>query len=216
MQMRKLIAALVVGSSCVAAAQAHEAGDFLVRVGAVQIAPDASSGSILGGGVDVDDATGLGFSGTWFATSHIGNEVLAALPFEHDIVGTGALAGVDIGSTKHLPPTVSLQYYPLGEGKFQPYAGIGLNYTTFFDSNTSATLDGALEGNTDISLKDSTGIALQLGADWQLNENWYLNAAVWKIDIETNARIYVDDAHAASVDVKIDPLVFMIGAAYSF
>jgi outer membrane protein len=216
MQMRKLIAALVVGSSCVAAAQAHEAGDFLVRVGAVQIAPDASSGSILGGGVDVDDATGLGFSGTWFATSHIGIEVLAALPFEHDIVGTGALAGVDIGSTKHLPPTVSLQYYPLGEGKFQPYAGIGLNYTTFFDSNTSATLDGALEGNTDISLKDSTGIALQLGADWQLNENWYLNAAVWKIDIETNARIYVDDAHAASVDVKIDPLVFMIGAAYSF
>lgn len=214
--MRKLIAALVVGSSCVAAAQAHEAGDFLVRVGAVQIAPDASSGSILGGGVDVDDATGLGFSGTWFATSHIGIEVLAALPFEHDIVGTGALAGVDIGSTKHLPPTVSLQYYPLGEGKFQPYAGIGLNYTTFFDSNTSATLDGALEGNTDISLKDSTGIALQLGADWQLNENWYLNAAVWKIDIETNARIYVDDAHAASVDVKIDPLVFMIGAAYSF
>jgi outer membrane protein len=216
MQMRKLIAALVVGSSCVAAAQAHEAGDFLVRVGAVHIAPDASSGSILGGGVDVDDATGLGFSGTWFATSHIGIEVLAALPFEHDIVGTGALAGVDIGSTKHLPPTVSLQYYPLGEGKFQPYAGIGFNYTTFFDSNTSATLDGALEGNTDISLKDSTGIALQLGADWQLNENWYLNAAVWKIDIETTARIYVDDAHAASVDVKIDPLVFMIGAAYSF
>ena len=214
--MRKLIAALVVSSSCVAAAQAHEAGDFLVRVGAVQIAPDASSGSILGGGVDVDDATGLGFSGTWFATSHIGIEVLAALPFEHDIVGTGALAGVDIGSTKHLPPTVSVQYYPLGEGKFQPYAGIGLNYTTFFDSNTSATLDGALEGNTDISLKDSTGIALQLGADWQLNENWYLNAAVWKIDIETTARIYVDDAHAASVDVKIDPLVFMIGAAYSF
>src|SRR5690606_15009207 len=135
MQMRKLIAALVVGSSCVAAAQAHEAGDFLVRVGAVQIAPDASSGSILGGGVDVDDATGLGFSGTWFATSHIGIEVLAALPFEHDIVGTGALAGVDIGSTKHLPPTVSLQYYPLGEGKLQPYACIGLNYTTFYYGN---------------------------------------------------------------------------------
>src|SRR5690606_41762845 len=97
MQMRKLIAALVVSSSCVAAAQAHEAGDFLVRVGAVQIAPDASSGSLLGGGVDGDDATGLGFSGTWFATSPIGREVLAALPFEHASVGTGARAGVGIG-----------------------------------------------------------------------------------------------------------------------
>jgi outer membrane protein len=215
--MRKLITALVVGGSCVASAtQAHEAGDFLVRVGAVQVAPDASSGGVLGGGVDVEEAAGVGFSGTWFATSHLGIEVLAALPFEHDIVGTGALKGVDIGSTKHLPPTISLQYYPLGEGKFQPYAGIGINYTTFFDSNTSDALNGALDGKTDISLKDSTGIALQLGADWQLNEHWYLNAAVWKIDIETTARISVDGAQAASVDVKIDPVVFMLGAAYSF
>lgn len=215
--MRQLVMALVVGSSCVAGAtQAHEAGDFLVRVGAVQVAPDASSSSVLGGGVDVEETTGVGFSGTWFATPHIGIEVLASLPFEHDIVGTGALAGVDIGSTKHLPPTISLQYYPLGEGKFQPYAGIGLNYTTFFDSNTSDALDSALEGKTNISLKDSTGIALQLGADWQLNEHWYLNAAVWKIAIETTAGISVDGAHAANVDVKIDPVVFMLGAAYSF
>lgn len=215
--MRQLVMALVVGSSCVAGAtQAHEAGDFLVRVGAVQVAPDASSSSVLGGGVDVEETTGVGFSGTWFATPHIGIEVLAALPFEHDIVGTGALAGVDIGSTKHLPPTISLQYYPLGEGKFQPYAGIGLNYTTFFDSNTSDALDSALEGKTNISLKDSIGIALQLGADWQLNEHWYLNAAVWKIAIETTAGISVDGAQAANVDVKIDPVVFMLGAAYSF
>lgn len=215
--MRQLVMALVLGSSCVAAAShAHEAGDFLVRVGVAQVAPDASSGSVLGGGVDVEDATGLGFSGTWFATPHIGIEVLAALPFEHDIVGSGALSGVDIGSTKHLPPTVSLQYYPLGEGKFQPYAGIGLNYTTFFDTKSSAALDSALAGDTDISLKDSTGVALQLGADWQLNDNWYLNAAVWKIDIETTARISVDSAQAARVDVTIDPLVFMLGAAYSF
>ena len=59
-------------------------------------------------------------------------------------------------------------------------------------------------------------LALQLGADWQLNDNWYLNAAVWKIDIETTARISVDGAQAARVDVAIDPLVFMLGAAYSF
>lgn len=215
--MRQLVMALVIGSSCVAPlAQAHEAGDFLVRVGVAQVAPDASSGTVLGGGVDVEDATGLGFSGTWFATPHIGIEVLAALPFEHDIVGSGALIGVDIGSTKHLPPTISLQYYPLSQGKFQPYAGIGLNYTTFFDTSSSATLDSALNGDTDLSLKDSTGLALQLGADLQLTDNWYLNAAVWKIDIETTARIYVDGAHAASVDVAIDPLVFMLGAAYSF
>lgn len=216
--MRHLAVTVLLGSLCVAsAAHAHEAGEFFVRVGAVQIEPDASSGSVLGGGVDVDSATGVGFSGTWFATSHIGIELLAALPFEHDIVGTGALKGVDIGSTKHLPPTLSLQYYPLSsDKKFQPYFGIGLNYTTFFDSNTSATLDGALNDNTDISLDDSFGVAFQVGADWKLNDNWYLNAAVWKIDIETTADISVNGAKAASVDVSIDPVVFMVGAGYAF
>lgn len=215
--MRQLVMAVLLGGNCLAGvAQAHEAGEIFVRVGAAQVAPDASSGTVLGGGVDVEDATSLGFSGTWFYSPHIGIEILAALPFEHDIVGTGALKGVDIGSTKHLPPTVSLQYYPLTENKFQPYIGIGLNYTTFFDSNTSDTLDSALNGSTDISLDDSTGVAFQLGADFQVAENWYLNAAVWKIDIETTADISVNGAHAASVDVAIDPLVYMLGVGYSF
>lgn len=215
--MRQLVLAVLLGSSCVAGvAQAHEAGEYFLRVGAAQVAPDAESGSVLGGGVDVDDATGLGFSGTWFYSPHIGIEVLAALPFEHDIVGTGALKGVDIGSTKHLPPTLSLQYYPLSGKTFQPYVGVGLNYTTFFDSNTSNILDSALNGATDISLDDSTGIAFQLGADVQIADSWYLNAAVWKIDIETTADISVNGAHAASVDVAIDPLVYMLGVGYSF
>jgi len=215
--MRQLVMAVVLGSGCLAGVvQAHEAGDYFLRVGVAQVAPDASSGTVLGGGVDVDDATGPGFSGTWFYSPHIGIELLAALPFEHDIVGAGALNGVDIGTTKHLPPTLSVQYYPLTGKKFQPYIGVGLNYTTFFDSNTSATLDAALNGSTDISLDDSTGVAFQLGADLQLSEKWYLNAAVWKMDIETTADISVNGAHAASVDVTIDPIVYMLGVGYAF
>lgn len=215
--MRRLALAVLLSSACISAPSiAHEAGEIFVRVGAVQIEPDASSGQVLGGGVDVDNTTGLGFSGTWFATQHIGIELLAALPFEHDIVGTGGLKGLDIGETKHLPPTLSLQYYPLANSKFQPYVGIGLNYTTFFDSNTSDTLDGALGGKTDISLDDSFGVAFQVGADWQLNEKWYLNAAIWKIDIDTAADISLNGVKAASVDVSIDPLVFMAGIGYAF
>lgn len=214
--MRQLVLALLLSGGCIATAQAHEAGDFFLRVGVAQVAPDASSETVLGGKVDVEDATGLGFSGTWFFSSQFAVEVLAALPFEHDIVGAGALDGVDIGKTKHLPPTVSLQYYPLANETFQPYLGIGLNYTTFFDSSTSNQLDTALGGDTDISLDDSTGVAFQLGADLKLSDNWYLNAAMWKIDIETTADISVNGTHAASVDVTIDPMVYMLGLGYSF
>jgi outer membrane protein len=216
-KMRKLIMSLIVATTVISSvALSHEKNEIFVRIGAAQVNPDASSDPVLGGRVDVKDATGLGFSGTWFVNPHFGIEVLAALPFEHDIVGTGALAGLDIGSTKHLPPTVSLQYYPFTESSVQPYFGLGLNYTTFFSTGSSNELDTALGGDTDLSLDDSTGVAFQIGADWKIQDNLYLNAAIWKIDIETTADISVDGAHAASVDVTIDPLVFMLGAGFSF
>jgi outer membrane protein len=54
--MRQLVMAVVLSSGCVAGvAQAHEAGDYFLRVGVAQVAPDASSGTVLGGGVDVDN-----------------------------------------------------------------------------------------------------------------------------------------------------------------
>lgn len=215
--MRKLVmSAMITGAIFSVGAQAHEEGDFFVRIGAANVAPDSSSGSVLGGGVEVEDSTGLGFSGTWFVGKNWGLEVLAALPFEHDIVGTGALNGLDIGSTKHLPPTISLQYHPLPDSAFQPYLGIGINYTTFFSTETSDTLDSALGGNTELELDDSVGVAFQIGADWKLTDNFYLNAGVWKVDIETTADISVDGAHAASVDVTIDPIVYMLGVGFSF
>lgn len=166
--------------------------------------------------MDVEDGTSLGFSGTWFLSKNLGIEVLAALPFEHDIVGTGALDGVDIGSTKHLPPTISLQYYPMDNSNFQPYLGVGINYTTFFSTKTSNTLDTALGGDSDLSLDDSVGVAFQVGADLKIGENLYLNAGIWKVDIETTADISVNGNDAASVDVTIDPMVFMLGVGFGF
>ncbi len=215
--MRKLIMPMILATTAISSvALCHEKNEIFVRVGVAQVNPDASSGAVLGGGVDVKDATGLGFSGTWFINSHFGIEVLAALPFEHDIVGTGALKGLDVGSTKHLPPTISLQYYPFENSNIQPYLGLGLNYTTFFSTDSSSELDTALGGDTDLSLDDSTGVAFQLGADWKIQDNLYLNAAVWKIDIETTADISVNGTKAASVDVDIDPMVFMLGAGFQF
>ena len=214
--MRIFTSVLFIGALFCSSALAHDTGDFFVRIGAAQVSPDASSDTVLGGSIDVEDSTSLGLSGTWFMGSHLGLEVLGALPFEHDIVGAGSLDGVDLGSTKHLPPTISLQYYPLNESDFQLYLGIGINYTTFFSTETSDVLDTLLDGNTEVSLDDSTGVAFQLGADWKLGENFYLNAAIWKIDIETTADISVDGVNVASLDVTIDPVVVMLGIGFAF
>ena len=217
------------------AAQAFEAGDFIVRAGAAHVAPDASSEQIKVGGanllslanprVDVDSNTQLGIRATYMFSSNIGIGLLGATPFKHNIVGAGTLgAAGKLGETKHLPPTLTLQYYPMhSSSAFQPYAGVGVNYTTFFEEKTTDTLTGALGvASTDLELDDSVGVAVEIGMDYMLSENFGLNAAVWWADINTDAIITAFDAAgnvAARTDefeVEIDPMVYMVGFTYKF
>ncbi|AOE49395.1 OmpW family protein [Kangiella sediminilitoris] len=221
--MKKSLTALVVGVALAAGsiqALAHKEGDFILRVGAAHVNPNDESSNVLGtdDGVTVDSATGLGFSGTWMLTDNWGFEVLAALPFEHDIDGNGSLSGLPIGSTKHLPPTASFQYYPdVGGDSFHPYFGLGVNYTYFFDEEVSPELKAALGTNdVELSLDSSIGIAGQIGADWKIGDNWFINTGVWYVDINTDADVIVNGATATTVDVDIDPWVAMVGFAWRF
>jgi outer membrane protein len=206
-----LAAAVMVAAPAV---QAYEAGDFIGRVGAATVAPDASSDPITNvaadARVDVDNDTQLGLTLTYMLTDQIGLGVLAATPFSHDIRGAGDLASAGkVAETKHLPPTVTLQYFPMPSGsKLQPYIGAGVNYTVFFDEDTA----GALAG-TDIELDDSFGLAAEAGVDYMITENVGVNAAIWWIDIDTEATI---EAANQTVDVEIDPLVYMVGVSYKF
>lgn len=182
---------------------AYGAGDFFTRVGVAKVEPKSDNGSLAGGAfaVDVQDKTDFAFTLGYRFHDKMGIELLAALPFEHDI----ALNGDNLASTKHLPPTLTLQYYPLGgtDARVQPYVGAGINYTFFSDEELAI---GELE------LDDSWGAAAQVGIDLLIDENWALNAAAWYIDIDTDASIN----GAAAGTVEIDPLVVMAGLSYRF
>lgn len=224
--------------------QAYEGGDIILRNGLALVDPQESSsniditqpdlGEVAGGEVGVDKDVQIGLTATYLLTPHFGVELLAATPFSHDIHGAGALAGAGkLAETKHLPPTLSLQYYPLGgNSRFQPYVGVGVNYTMFFEEQTSSTLTnsigalaaatgtpGVVASSTSLELDDSVGVAAQLGMDYQVTDTLGLNAGLWWIDLDTTGTI---DAQtnvgevSAEVDVEIDPLVYMIGAMVRF
>jgi len=209
-------------------AQAHEAGDIILRAGFATVSPNdesdrislpTASPTVLPAGVSVDDDTQLGLMGTWMFADTWGLELLAATPYEHQLSLPDL--GIDAGSTKHLPPTLSMQWYPRGGMPgWQPYLGLGLNYTHFFDETVDAQLSGALgevlgASSARLELEDSFGLAGQAGVDLPLNDRWMLNAAVWYIDLGTEADI-VTDVGTVSFDVDIDPWVFNIGVAYKF
>ncbi|HLS83613.1 MAG TPA: OmpW family outer membrane protein [Arenimonas sp.] len=183
-----------------APAHAQEAGTWAFGVGAHAVKPRSDNGSLLGGAlaIDVGNDWRPSITAEYFFRDNWGIEVLAALPFEHDI----RVNGVAAASTKHLPPTVSVQYHFAGQ-KVSPFLGLGLNYTRFFDEETK----GPLAGN-DLDLDASWGLAAHAGLDFAIGKNKWLRLDARWIDIETDVK--VNGSKAGSVD--IDPLVY--GAAF--
>src|SRR5690606_38308555 len=91
-------------------AMAQSRGDWTVSAGVHQVAPKSNNGSLAGGTLMVDVKRDIRptVTGEYFIADKLGIEVLAALPFKHDI----DIAGLGrVGSTRHLPPVVSLQYH---------------------------------------------------------------------------------------------------------
>lgn len=212
---------LAAGLMCATSgASAYQAGDMILRAGVVSVQPDESSsalklnGTALSGtGAGVDDDTMPGVTGTYMFTPHVGVGILAAT-FEHDITANGL--GVDAGSAKILPPTFTAQYFPMDSASaFQPYVGIGFNYTMFFSEDVDSELEGVL-GNGSVELDDSFGLAGQIGFDYAIDEHWLLNASIWYIDISTDAEFKFDSGDRVTADVDIDPWVYMLGVGYKF
>ena len=168
--------------------------------------PGGSYSSVASGTYDLraDSDIQAGASISYMMTDNMSVNLLAATPFEHDIEAS-QLGGSSVGSTKHLPPTVTVSWFPLaGQGlAFKPYVGAGVNYTTFWDEEIAL-------GN--LSLDDSVGLAAQAGVDVPLDENWSVGAAAYYADIETDAKLNGADIGT----VEIDPMIYRLHVGYSF
>ncbi len=179
---KSALAAALAAGLLAGTAQAYEAGNWLFRIGAYGVFPESDNLSLAPGvNIDVDDGYTLGFNFTYMVSPNIGIELLAALPFKHDISLTGA---GKIAETDQLPPTLSVQYHFTPENSVRPYVGLGLNYTTFFNTDTK----GALEGSS-LKLDDSWGVAGQLGIDIDIAPDWFANVDLRYIGISTDAKL---------------------------
>lgn len=185
-------------------ALANDAGDWSISLGAHVIDPKSDNGSLAGGALaaDVGSSTRPTITAEYFFSPNLGLELLASLPFDHDI----SVNGVQAGSTKHLPPTLSLQYHFNGE-RVSPFIGAGINYTLFFDSESTGPLAG-----TDLDLDNSWGLAAHVGLDFRLGERSALRVDARWIDIDTD--VSVDGAGVGTVN--IDPLVYGIAYVRTF
>lgn len=100
------------------------------------------------------------------------------------------------------------------QATWQPYAGVGINYTTFFEEKVSSGAKSQL-GASNLSLDDSYGVAAEVGVDWHVDQHWLVNASIWYTQIETDAS--VDTALGrVKTTVTLDPWVYMVAVGYKF
>ena len=202
-----------------------EKGDWLVRARGIVINPlDDSSAVSVGGipvagsGVNVDYSIVPELDVTYMFHKHWGIEVIAGIA-EHTVDVEGSALpvpdGFDLFDSWVLPPTVTLQYHFLPDGKIRPYVGAGINYTAFLENDATDAFE-AVAGSTDVDLDNSWGWAAQAGVDITLMDNWFINLDVKYIDIDTTATLQTTGLGRLRVDVEVDPIVVGAGIGYRF
>lgn len=196
----KKVSLLVAAALLAPSAFAHQAGDFLVRGGAVMVSPTTSSDDTL----DVQNDTQLGLTFSYMLTDNWGVELLGATPFSHSV----QMGGEEVAKVKHLPPSLMAQYYfGDAQSKVRPYVGAGINYTFFFDEKGRGKLDGAK-----VDVDSSWGLAAQAGLDMAVTENLFVNGSLWYMNIESDVTV-----NGGFVEkTKINPVGVMIGLGYRF
>ena len=189
-----IFSALLSSSAAIAGTQE---GDILVRARIIDIIPQ-NSGTLI-----VKDEITLDIDFTYMVSDHFGVELLLDTSSEHTI----QLGGGDVVTTKVLPPALIAQYHVSPGSSVRPYVGIGVNHTIFFDEKTTGIVSGL-----DVDLDSSTGIVLQAGVDFDINEDWFMNVDFKKMEINTIARL----SNGANIDSNLDPVVIGVGIGMKF
>lgn len=203
--MTKNLLLLSSAAACVAPLQAlAQESPWLLRARAVHIDPVNHASPVGGAGaadrIEASSKTIPEVDISYFITPHIAAELVLTYPQKHSV----RLDGQRIGSFRHLPPTLSLQYHFQPGATFDPYVGLGLNYTRISKVRLLGG-QGGLEN-------DSWGASVGAGVDYRLNARWSLNLDVKKLQIRSD----VLAGGARISKLKLDPVLFGVGVGYRF
>lgn len=203
--MRKHLLTLVAASVAALAplaASAQDTGNWLIRGRVLHL--DPANKDSTGLGLSVNSKVFPEVDISYFFSPNFAAELILTYPQKHDIRSNGN----NIGTLKHLPPTLSLQYHVTGLS-FRPYVGAGLNYTNFSAVKFTPAVAAALGANVD---RSSFGLSLQAGVDVPVGGGWLLNLDVKKVQIRTDVTSFGNKVG----EFKVDPVLVSIGIGKRF
>ena len=205
-------------------AQENKTEDFKrwqVRVRGVGVVPDESAKiGVIGGDAKISNTLIPELDFTYFFTKNIAAELILGTT-KHDVstigsdisaIGGPTSAAIDLGSVYLLPPTLTLQYHFLTDEVFRPYVGAGVNYTIFYNEKQGSVVKN-------VKYDNAFGYAFQVGFDLMVSDNFFVNADVKKLFLNTD--VTVDASNLAPglsipADVDINPWLIGLGIGMKF
>lgn len=216
-----LLGGLLAGHA--AHAQFQLEGKLSGRIGFTTITPDVKSGdlsapSLVGTKIDIKSATQLTGGMNYALTDNLSIDVPLGLPFEHEIVGDGAIANVGrLGMVKALPMTMTGQYrFGAPASMFRPYVGVGVTYARFFQAKGSAVLSGLTGGlpskPTTLSMENASGPTVQVGLEYRINKAWAMDLVATYVKLKTTGTL----STGQKIDTRIDPTAITFSMVHQF
>ncbi len=209
------LAAGVAGILACAAVRADGTeGPWEVRVRALYLSPANNSDAVPALGIPED---AIHINSKWlpdvdveyFFTPHWSSELVLTYPQTQTVTVEKSVLGgpTNIGTFKHLPPTLTAKYNFMPDATIRPYVGVGINVTFISDVNLYVPSVGPLTLDS-----TSVGPAVQAGLDFKLAGHWFANADVKWAQIRSDVKYN----GAKVTQVRIDPFLIGVGVGYRF
>ncbi|MEO8310942.1 MAG: OmpW family outer membrane protein [Caldimonas sp.] len=203
-------AAALAFTACAAAAQEN-----VIKFGITYYQTHSRTDGISGVGVppgadaDVGNATTVIFVYERLFTPNVGLELVVGVPPRIKAKATGSVAflGGEVLSAKNVAPTLLLNYHFFTPSDaLRPYVGAGINYTHFSDVKSSIA--------PQVSMSNSTGLALQAGANYAISKDFGLFASIARLNVKS--KVVATGATVLTTTVDFRPIVYSAGVSYQF
>ena len=241
--LRAAAASLLVAGAALAGACAHAdtlggAGENTIYAGVADLQNHASLGDLHGLNtppglnLDIGNATTLGLGFVHNITDRWSVELaLGAPPTVHTAAkgANWALLGISPGTriadVDVLSPTVFFNWHPMTtRSRWDPFVGLGLNYTRFANTKALTPLTNAL-GPTELSLSDSWGPAAHVGLTYHIDQHWSVVGTVAIADVKSTLTVTSYSpaqvsprivTSQSSTDINFHPVIYTLAVGYSF
>jgi outer membrane protein len=131
-------------------------------------------------------------------------------------LGSAPYNGQVISTARWLAPSLLLNYVFFDPSRaLRPYVGVGVNYTSFYDRDSTAAGNAAGGGPTRLSLTNSVGPVGTVGLSYHVTPRWGVFVSYSFSEVQTNLTAntvgFIRTTH-----VSFGPQALIVAAGYSF